>query len=243
MTAPALTYRACTTADDFEQCMRVQKGVWNFDDIDMLPARLFVVAKTVGGQNFGAFDGDNMAGFVLALPGLRHGRPYFHSHMLGVLPEYRDRHVGRTLKLMQRDDALARGVTLVEWTFDPLEVKNAFFNIERLGVIVRRYVPNFYGTSSSALQGGLPTDRLVAEWWLDTPRVKNRVAGIRDEIEVARRVGVPADIVEIKQKDRRRALQIQTRLREEFEQALEEGLMVAGFDPKGEYLFTTEAHR
>ena len=72
------------------------------------------------------------------------------------------------LKLRQREEALERGVQLVEWTFDPLELKNAFFNIERLGAIVRRYVLNQYGTTTSHLHGGLPTDRCVAEWHVAT---------------------------------------------------------------------------
>ena len=93
-----------------------------------------------------------MIAFCLAIPGLKPGgKPYLHSHMLGVLPEYRNAGIGRQLKLRQRDDALARGIDLIEWTFDPLEIKNAYFNVERLGAIVRRYVRNQYGTTSAAL--------------------------------------------------------------------------------------------
>src|SRR5208283_845949 len=105
-------------------------------------------------------------------PGIKPGpKTYLHSHMLGVLPEYRDAGIGRTLKLTQRDEARARGIDLIEWTFDPLEIKNAFFNIERLGAIVRRFVLNQYGTTSSPLNAGLPTDRCTAEWWISSPRV------------------------------------------------------------------------
>ena len=114
----------------------------------------------------------------MAIPGLKPGgKTYLHSHMLGVLPEYRNARVGRALKLAQRDDALSRGIDLIEWTFDPLEIKNAFFNMERLGAIVRRYVPNQYGTTSSPLHGGLPTDRCIAEWWISSPRVNGRLGG------------------------------------------------------------------
>src|ERR1041385_6901912 len=91
--------------------------------------------------------------------------------MLGVLPEFRRGGLGLRLKLEQRRQTLARGINLIEWTFDPLEWKNAIFNLDRLGAIARRYVPNQYGISSSPLHRGLPTDRLVAEWWLDSPRV------------------------------------------------------------------------
>ena len=120
-------------------------------------AALFVVASKVGGQVFGAFEGGQMIGFLVAIPGiLPDGRPYLHSHMLGVQPEYRDRGVGRRLKLAQREDALERGIELVEWTFDPLELKNAYFNIERLGAIVRRYVDNQYGVTAARCTAGCP---------------------------------------------------------------------------------------
>jgi predicted GNAT superfamily acetyltransferase len=130
----------------------------------------------VGGQVLGAWAAEQLIGYALAIPGLRDGQPYFHSHMLAVAPEYRNRGVGKMLKLAQREDALARGIELIEWTFDPLEVKNAFFNIEKLGAIVRRYTPDFYGASTSPLHGNLPTDRLHAEWWLRTARVRALIA-------------------------------------------------------------------
>lgn len=151
--------RALFTESEFAEAVDLQKRIWNFADIELLPVRLFVVANKVGGQTFGVFDGGRMVGFLLAIPGIKRGAEgYLHSHMLGVLPEYRDRGLGRMLKLKQREDALARAIELVEWTFDPLEIKNAFFNMERLGAIVRRYVENQYGTSSSPLQGdSLPT--------------------------------------------------------------------------------------
>jgi predicted GNAT superfamily acetyltransferase len=97
--------------------------------------------------------------------------------MAAVLPEYRDLGVGRELKLAQRADALARGIPRIEWTFDPLQAKNAYFNICRLGVTIRQYLPDFYGTTSSPLHGRLPTDRLLAEWRLDSQRVADVLAG------------------------------------------------------------------
>jgi len=131
--------RALTTHQEFEEAVRLQQEIWGFEEIELLPLRLFVVATKVGGQAFGAFDGKRMIGFCLAIPGLKAGgKSYLHSHMLGVLPDYRDAHVGRRMKLAQREEALGRGIDLVEWTFDPLEIKNAYFNMERLGAIVRR---------------------------------------------------------------------------------------------------------
>ncbi len=237
MSQGELTCRACTSEDDFHQCVQVQKAVWGYADPEVVPARLFVVARKIGGQVFGAFaPGARMVGFLVALPGIRRGQSYLHSHMLGVLPEYQNRGVGRRLKLMQRDDALARGIRSVEWTFDPLELKNAFINLERLGVVVSRYVPNLYGASSSALQAGLPTDRLVAEWWVDTPRVARVLGGGSGSCDPVLRLHVPPEIGEIKRADRERALEIQQRVRCEFEKAFAEGWIVTGFDRKGAYL-------
>jgi predicted GNAT superfamily acetyltransferase len=142
--------RTLSTTREFEEAVRLQRQIWGFDELEILPVRFFVVASGVGGQTFGAFEGERMVGFLLAIPGLKPGgKLYLHSHMTGVLEEYRNRGVGRMLKLRQREDALARGFDLVEWTFDPLELKNAWFNLERLGAVVRRYVLNQYGTTTS----------------------------------------------------------------------------------------------
>jgi predicted GNAT superfamily acetyltransferase len=169
--------RKIVSIPDMEACVQLQQAVWQFRDLDIIPRRMFAVANAVGGQVLGAWTADRLIGYALAIPGLRDGQPYFHSHMLAVAPEYRNRGVGKMLKLAQREDALARGIELIEWTFDPLEVKNAFFNIEKLGAIVRRYTPDFYGASTSPLHGNLPTDRLHAEWWLRAGRVRALVAG------------------------------------------------------------------
>src|SRR6201994_3818811 len=164
--------RPLTSLEHFERCVVLQLEVWGYSDGDVIPRRVFVVAERIGGQVLGAFDGDNLGGFAMSLPGYRHGKSYLHSHMLAVLPPYRNSGIGRRLKLAQRDDAIARGFDLMEWTFDPLEIRNSHLNISRLGVIVRRHQPDFYGPSSSPLQGGLPTDRLYAEWWVRSARVE-----------------------------------------------------------------------
>ena len=108
----------------------------------------------------------------MAIPGSRNGHPYLHSHMVAVKEGYRNSGLGRKIKLFQREDAIAHGYELMEWTFDPLEIKNAYFNLERLGAIARRYNVNQYGITNSPLQGFLPTDRLVAEWWMTSRRVQ-----------------------------------------------------------------------
>jgi len=228
--------RALTTHADFQDAVHLQQQIWGFEDVELLPLRLFVVATKVGGQAFGAFDGKRMVGFCLAIPGLKPGgKSYLHSHMLGVLPEYRDAGVGRKLKLAQREEALGRSIELIEWTFDPLEIKNAYFNMERLGAIVRRYVLNQYGMTTSHLHGGLPTDRCIAEWWIASPRAKAIVAGEkfhRNPVEV--RIAFPAEIATIRSEDPKRAREIQEKASEEFRAAFDRGLAVIGFEKSEE---------
>ena len=232
--------RACSEVEEFQRMVELQKSVWGFADIDLVPLRMFVVASKIGGQVFGAFDGAEMVGFVMAVPGYRHGKSYLHSHMAAVLPAYQNRGVGRGLKLRQRGDALERGIGLVEWTFDPLELKNARFNIERLGAIARRYVRNQYGRTSSPLHGGLATDRLVAEWWLRTPRVENAVGGGQlPRASKAERIRIPANIGELKKGDPKAAARAQSEAGAQFEKWFGEGHAVTGFeldDQFGTYL-------
>jgi predicted GNAT superfamily acetyltransferase len=220
---------------DYEEVLRLQQAIWGYPDIELLPLRFLVVVSNVGGHVFGAYDGDMMVGFCFAIPGIKPGgHPYLHSHMLGVLPAYRDAHVGRNLKLKQREEALARGIQLIEWTFDPLELKNAFFNIERLGAIVRRYHENQYGITFSPLHGGLPTDRCYAEWWIGSPRVEAVLAngGVpRDPgAPPVETIAYPADIARIRTEDPRRARQIQKENGEKFRQSFEQGLAVTRFE-------------
>lgn len=158
--------------------VELESQVWGFTERDLVPSQMYAVADKVQGQVLGAFAGDKLAGFVLAYPGIRQGELYLHSHMAAVLPEFQDLGIGRRLKLAQRDEALSRGISLIEWTFDPLQAKNAYFNICRLGVIVRRYLPDVYGSTSSPLHAGLPTDRLVAEWHLASARVRGVLSNV-----------------------------------------------------------------
>ncbi|HXG32688.1 MAG TPA: GNAT family N-acetyltransferase [Bryobacteraceae bacterium] len=233
--------RPLQALDEFREAVELQRTIWGFQEYELLPVRLFVVATKVGGQAFGAFDGPRMVGFCLAIPGLKPGgKPYLHSHMLGVLPDYSNRGIGRLLKLEQRRDALHRGLDLIEWTFDPLELKNAYFNIERLGAVVRRYVLNQYGTTTSPLHGGLPTDRCVAEWWIASERVQRLLEGnpLRRPAPQAR-IRVPSDIAVLRRQDPARAREIQKAVSDAFLEHLGRGLAVFGFERSeaaGEYL-------
>jgi len=233
--------RKCTALAEMQACFALQKEVWKFSDADLVPVRMFVVAGKIGGQVIGAFVQRNdhrsgereLIGFALAIPGMRNGHCYLHSHMLAVRQQYRNGGLGRRMKLYQREDALARGFELMEWTFDPLEVKNAYLNIAKLGAIARRYNVNQYGITSSPLQGGLPTDRLVAEWWMKSKRVEAALADApRAKFECRMRIEVPAEIYEWKASaaTRNQALAVQERNRERFQRAFTEGLSVLAYE-------------
>jgi predicted GNAT superfamily acetyltransferase len=224
--------RNLDSLDQFERCVVLQLEVWGYSDGDLIPRRVFLVAQRIGGQVLGAFDGGIIVGFAMSLPGFRNGRSYLHSHMLAVLPEYRNAGLGRRLKLAQREDALARGFDLMEWTFDPLEIKNAHLNIARLGAITRRYQADFYGPSSSPLQGGLPTDRLYAEWWLRSPRVVGMMRGEAQPEEIVERVTVPHTIYQWKQDSQQRSLAqaLQSKNRAALESAFSRGLVAVGYE-------------
>jgi predicted GNAT superfamily acetyltransferase len=238
VTADAVTFskcevRKCEALAEMQACFALQKEVWKFSDADLVPVRMFVVAGKIGGQVIGAFEGRELVGFALAIPGTRNGRGYLHSHMLAVRQEYRNGGLGRRMKLYQREDALGRGFELMEWTFDPLEIKNAYLNVEKLGAIARRYNVDQYGITSSSLQGGLPTDRLVAEWWMKSRRVEAAAADApHAKFECRERIDVPMEIYEWKATPaaRARALAVQEANRKRFIHAFAAGLTVLGYE-------------
>ena len=228
-----LTMRTCHTVGEFRQVVALQKEVWGFEDIELIPARLFVVGEKIGGHVLGAYEGTTLVAFAFGLPGVRDRHAYIHSHMLAVKETHRNSGLGREMKLLQRELAMSEGYDLIEWTFDPLEIKNAFFNLEKLGAVVSRYVVNQYGITSSPLQGGLPSDRLVAEWWLHSTRVEETLkSGKRPETEVAERVEIPAEIYAWKAQaeTRTRAAEVQRRTRDLLQKHFAEGLSVVGYE-------------
>jgi len=238
MTESRVVIRKCHDLDEMSACVTLQKEVWNFADAELVPLRVFVVAEKIGGQVIGGFDDGEMVAFAFSLPGSRGGHSYLHSQMLAVRSEYRNAGLGRQIKLFQREDALDQGFELIEWTFDPLEIKNAYLNIERLGAIARRYHVNQYGITSSPLQGGLPSDRLVAEWWLKSNRVELLLREERTlEFETLKTISVPAEIYGWKAAPatRERAQEVQDCNRRDFLQAFSDGLAVLGYerDPQG----------
>lgn len=223
--------RSCATIPEYEECVRVEHATWG-EDI-AVPSAIFVVAHHTGGQVIGAFDSGKMIGFTMAVAGVRGGKPFLHSHMTAVLAECRDRGVGRRLKLFQRQDALRRGIDLIEWTFDPLEFRNAHFNLVRLGAVARRYIANCYGITASPLHAGMPTDRLVAEWWLNSARVKSILA---DDLTASKdsvtRISLPANMDEIRASDRETAVRVQTEAREQFTKLFAEGFVATAVESR-----------
>jgi len=162
--------------EEFRQVVELEKAIWGYADPgDLVTVPVFIFTVKRGATLIGAFDTANrMVGFAYAVVGMKDGRPMHWSHMAGVLPGHRGG-LGYRLKLEQRTRALAQGIGLIEWTFDPMQTLNAHFNFAKLGGVVEEYAENFYGESTSALHRGTPTDRLVLSWRLSAPHVVRRL--------------------------------------------------------------------
>jgi predicted GNAT superfamily acetyltransferase len=233
--------RPCQGHAELDACVRLQQETWGYGDLETAPRKFFLLAGELGGHVIGAFRGGELVGFAMAMAALdtgTNGTPeaYLHSHMLAVALAFRNAGLGTQLKLAQREEALGRGLRRMTWTFDPLAAKNAHLNLHRLGAVARRYRPNFYGVSSSRLQGGLPTDRLVAEWWLDSPWVCERLgeSGPGASVpEPAATIRLPEELAEWRAEGTAAAEEqlriLQARLAREFADAFGAGLVAAGF--------------
>lgn len=169
--------RELSSPAEFKQTEALQRAAWYMDDADVVPGAAMIAIAHEGGLVAGAFDGEQMVGFVFGFPTADPRRQ--HSHMLAVLPAYRRTGLGVRLKLFQRDWCLARGIEQVVWTYDPLMGLNASFNVRKLGCVVRTYLPDFYGPLSG-VNAGAPTDRFLAEWDLASSRVAQHVRRLLD---------------------------------------------------------------
>ena len=226
--------RHCHGIEEFENCVRIEREVWRSADIDVVPIPLFVIASHTGGQVIGAFAGSELVGFAMAIAGWRDDRPFLHSHMAAVAEAYRNRGIGRGLKLFQRKDALSRGIHLVEWTFDPLVTRNAYFNFMKLGAMARRYLPNAYGITTSPLHGSLPTDRLVAEWHLKSKRVRDILAGKKimfPTSEKSVRIAIPSKIEQVRETQPTRAAEFQSEIGANFLRWFDNGYAATAIVP------------
>jgi len=231
------TIRPCETQEEFEACVALQKQVFGYAEGEAYPQRLFVNLTHIGGHLLGAFTLDSeLVGFVASMPAWHGDGRYYHSLSLGVLPGHENRGLGRALKLAQRKAALAARIDCIEWTYDPLRAKNAFLNIERLGAIARRYLPNYYGRVESRLQQGLPSDRLMAEWWLRSTRVKRALAGSAPRSsrkKPAATVAIPSDFAALADRDPAAARARQSLVREQLQQCFARGLAITGLTRDG----------
>lgn len=239
--------RPCETREELAACIDLQQHIWGYADAEAYPLRLFITLTKIGGNVLGVFIPDGrQVGFVASMPAWRGQRRYYHSLSLGVAPEHENRGLGRALKLAQREDAIRRGLACIEWTFDPLKAKNAFFNIERLGAIVRRYLPDHYGPVESRLQQGLPSDRLVAEWWLESPRVIRALRGESARPKGKKAVAQvvwPGDIGQIAEANPEHARAVQSAVRDQLQKCFAQELAVTGFvrgERENRYLLDSE---
>ena len=237
--------RECVTVEEFDACVALQREAFGLPDLELSPRRHLIVARNVGGYTLGAFDGERLVGFVLTQ--VAEGDAYY-SHMMAVARDYQNRGVGARLKWAQRERALTESRRFIRWTWDPMQSRNAHFNLNRLGVVVRKYAVNYYGTDYSTVTGkfgealGLDSDRLVAEWELDSPRVEALARGGRAEDlgEPAAAIEIATDWGALVREDAARARAELQRVRAEFQTALARGLHCAAFERDGtrpRYLF------
>lgn len=224
---------------EFDACLDLQREVFRFSELEVSPRRHHIVTKHAGGFTLGAFAGRKLVGLALTIPAFRGTERIFYSHMAAVLRDYQSHGIGARLKWAQRERALEEGVGFIKWTFQPVQARNAYFNLEKLGVVVRRYMPNFYGTgfSNSGGESELDSDRLFAEWELESEKVRTLAGGEKyaEKREIVLTVAIPDDWNDLLNTDPAAANQEQNRIKDEFEDAfLSRKLVCRGFDRTGE---------
>jgi predicted GNAT superfamily acetyltransferase len=172
-----------------------------------------------------------LVGFVHTMLALKGRQVVYHSHLAAVIEGLRHKDIGYRMKLKQREFAIEAGIPLIVWTFDPLQSRNAHLNINKLGVIIRRYEENYYGEGLSTVFGSdVPTDRIFAEWWVRSPHVEAAVAGIRPQVANAESVLIPEDINRVRDQSVEEHVRWRLRVRADFTRELNRGLIVRGFE-------------
>jgi len=251
--AVSVEIRLVRTHDEFAACEAMSRDIWGAAERNVVPRELLLTMQHNGGVVHGAFlPQGRLVGFCFAFLGTRDGQLRLCSHQLGVLAKFRGSGIGIALKQAQRYDALRRGYELVTWTFDPLEARNAYINLHRLGCIARLYDRDHYGPMEDDLNRGLPSDRLEAEWWLSRakppiaadPQVMLRVGSngepVREDLDLSPSttalIAVPPDFQEVKRRSLELALRWRMESRAAFEAALAAGLIAIDFRRDGSYV-------
>lgn len=240
-----------STIDEYDACIRLQREVFGLPDLEISPRRHLIVSHCAGGWTLGAFVEGRLVGFVHHLAAVTGDYVFGYSHMMAVAADYQNKGVGAQLKWAQRTRALGEGRDFIKWTFEPMRARNAHFNLNRLGVVIREYAVNFYGTDYStnpAEKGsgvsGMDSDRLFASWELRSPRVEAFAQRKDfDPGEPERTIEIPADFSALLKSDPQAAKHEVLRVREEFLQALSDGFVCRAFDRDAErpgYLFYSE---
>ncbi len=175
----SVTIQPVTTIAECRHLETLQKEIWASTDLEVAPDHLlFTIAKEGGLVLLASTEVGEPVGFAYGfLSRTDEGRLKLASHQAGVLPDYQDHQIGLALKLAQREHALEQGLDLITWTFDPLQGRNAYFNLHKLGAVSNTYLPNLYGQMRNELNQGLPSDRFRVDWWLASARVVARVRG------------------------------------------------------------------
>lgn len=238
MTNSKIEIREVSEVEELNECVQLQRGVFALPDLEISPVRHLIVTKNAGGFTLGAFAPENgLVGFVLSVPGFSQGEKFFYSHMMAVAREFQGAGVGAKLKWTQREQALQRGVKFIKWTFQPIQARNAYLNLEKLGVVIKTYAPNFYGTDYSTSVGGnkkigLDSDRLFAEWLLESEKVKALAKGEKftEKREAVRKIEIPNDWNALLNSNAEKAIDEQTRVKEEFQKAFAENLICTRFE-------------
>jgi predicted GNAT superfamily acetyltransferase len=231
------TIRECTTIEEFDGCLALQREAFGLPDLELSPRRHLIVSREAGGWTLGAFAADRMVGFVHHLAAVRGNEIFGYSHMMAVAKDYQNKGVGARLKWAQRERALGEGRKLIKWTWDPMQARNAHFNLNRLGAVVEAYAGNFYGIDYSTEASltdriGLPSDRLFATWHLNSERVCALANGAAMPFAgtPAGSIAIPSQWNALVKSDPQRALEEQARVREEFRDAFAQSLICAGFE-------------
>jgi len=226
--------RECAELEELAQCVELQREVFSLPEVEISPVRHFVVTKNAGGFTLGAFFDGKLIGFVLSVPAFLRGERAFYSHMTAVKPEFQSFGVGARLKWAQRQRSLDVEVKFIKWTFEPWKARNAFFNLEKLGATASDYEVNFYGTDYGSAPGGrigLASDRLFAEWHLESSKVVSLSKGepFPENVSPEREIVIPNDWIQLVKTNPTLALKEQMRIRSEFQSSFSSGLTAIGF--------------